>query len=95
MSKLFAVYILASARNGTIYIGVTNNLKRRVWEHKEKLVEGFTAQYGIDKLVYYEVCDNPEAAIRREKQLKNLVRRKKINLIEEQNKNWADLYYSL
>ncbi|MEK7481308.1 MAG: GIY-YIG nuclease family protein [Patescibacteria group bacterium] len=86
---------MASARNGTIYIGVTNNLKRRVWEHKEKLVEGFTAQYGIDKLVYYEVCDNPEAAIRREKQLKNLVRRKKINLIEEQNKNWADLYYSL
>lgn len=95
MSKLFAIYILASQRNGTLYVGVTNNLKRRVWEHKQKLVEGFTIDYGVDKLVYYEVCDNVEAAIQREKQLKNLVRRKKIDLIEQQNKNWEDLYYSL
>lgn len=95
MSKLFAIYILTSQRNGTLYVGVTNNLKRRVWEHKQKLAKGFTADYGVDKLVYYEVCDNAEAAIQREKQLKNLVRRKKLALIEQNNPRWEDIYYSL
>lgn len=95
MSKLFAIYILASQRNGTLYVGVTNNLKRRIWEHKQKLVEGFAADYDVDQLVYYEVCDNAEAAIQREKQLKNLVRRKKLALIEQNNPRWEDLYYSL
>ena len=87
----YYVYILTNGRNKLLYIGVTNDLKRRVYEHKRKLLEGFTADYVIDKLVYYEVCHSAEDAIRREKQLKKWRREKKINLIERMNPYWKDL----
>lgn len=75
----------------TIYIGVTNNLNRRVFEHKNKLIEGFTKKYNLTKVVYYESCNSIEDAIHREKQLKNWHRQRKINLIESVNKEWKDL----
>ena len=90
--KQFCVYILASKRNGTLYIGVTSGLARRVWQHKQKMVEGFSKRYGIDKLVYYEVHEDGAAAIYREKQLKKWNRAWKIDLIEEANPEWRDLY---
>jgi putative endonuclease len=89
------VYILASRRYGTLYIGVTSNLVQRVWQHKEGLVEGFTKEYGVKNLVYYEVCDNMHGAITREKQLKKFSREKKIALIQKQNPLWTDLYPSI
>ncbi len=89
----YYVYILASKRNGTLYIGVTNNLLNRNWQHKQKESENsFTARYNVNKLVYYEVCSDIRAAIAREKQLKNWKREWKIKLIEEENKVWRDLY---
>lgn len=75
----------------TLYIGVTNDLNRRIFEHKNKLIEGFTKKYNLTKLVYYETCNNIEDAIHREKQLKNWHRQWKINLIETVNKEWKDL----
>ena len=78
-----------------MYIGVTNDLIRRVYEHKEKLVPGFTKEYGIDKLVYYEVFDDPDSAIAREKRLKRWRRGWKVELIERDNPNWDDLYSEL
>jgi len=81
--------------NTTIYIGVTNNLLRRVYEHKQKLVPGFTAEYNLTKLVYFEVYEDIKLAIAREKSLKNLVRRKKNLLIEKENPYWKDLYDSI
>jgi len=90
--RQYYVYILASKRNGTLYIGVTNDLVKRVWEHKQKLVEGFTKQYRVDKLVHYEVTENIESAIVREKQLNNWHRQWKKNLIESKNPAWQDLY---
>jgi len=90
--KNYYVYILASKRNGTIYTGVTNDLLRRVYEHKNDLVEGFTRRYGVHRLVYYEKCDNAEAAIQREKRLKFWHRKWKIRMIEERNPEWEDLY---
>ncbi|KAA3635162.1 MAG: GIY-YIG nuclease family protein [Calditrichaeota bacterium] len=95
MLKTYFVYILASKKNGTLYIGVTNDLKRRVSEHKNKLVKGFTSQYNIDKLIYYEMTENISAAIVREKQLKKWKRSYKLALIEENNPMWEDLYSSL
>jgi putative endonuclease len=95
MEKIFYVYILSSKRNGTLYIGVTSNLIKRVWEHKNKLVEGFTEKYGVDKLVYYEQFQDAEYAIRREKRLKKYNRKWKIDLIEKVNPNWKDLYEGL
>jgi putative endonuclease len=89
------VYILASQRNGTLYIGITDNLLRRVWEHKHQLVEGFTNRYEIHHLVYYEVYEDPESVIAREKQLKEWRRNWKLELIEEKNPDWKDLYNSL
>jgi len=86
------VYILFSNRNGSLYTGVTSNLARRVYEHKNKLVEGFTSRYGIDKLGYYEVCENIKDAIEREKQIKGSSRKKKLELIEKDNPGWKDLY---
>ena len=86
------VYILASKQNGTLYVGVTSALTKRVWEHKEKVTGGFTARYGVDRLVYYELHGSAEAAIRREKQLKKWNRAWKIRLIEKRNPNWRDLY---
>jgi len=92
---VFFVYLLASNPYGTLYIGLTANLSRRVWEHKNKLVPGFTAKYGVDRLVWFEVHDNHEAALRREKQIKEWRRDWKINLIESNNRHWVDLYQDL
>ena len=91
----YYVYILASQRNGTLYLGMTDNLVRRVWEHKNDLVEGFTKKYGVHRLVWYEVADTPLAAIAREKQLKEWNRAWKLRLIEEMNPGWKDLYGDL
>lgn len=90
--KTYTVYILASKRNGTLYIGVTNDLNRRVYEHKEKLVKGFTSKYDVSMLVYYEVHEDTRAAIQREKQLKKWNRKWKLRLIELHNPHWLDLY---
>lgn len=87
----YYVYILASKRNGTLYVGVTNDLVRRFFEHKEKLIKGFTSKYNVDKLVYYEETDDVGAAINREKQLKKWRRKWKLDLIEKDNPNWRDL----
>ena len=87
-----AVYILASRRNGTLYIGVTSNLRRRIWEHKNDVAEGFTKKYGVHTLVFYELHAGMNAAITREKQLKKWNRAWKLRLIEEQNPDWRDLY---
>ncbi len=92
MNKQFYVYILASKRNGTLYIGVTSNIIQRVWQHKQQSVDGFTKKYNIKDLVYFEVHDNAENAIKREKQLKKWRRAWKIKLIEENNQEWNDLY---
>jgi putative endonuclease len=89
------VYLLASERYGTLYVGLTTDLSRRVWEHKSKLVAGFTAKYGVDRLVWFEIHDDREAALRREKQIKEWKRDWKINLIEQNNPHWEDLYPSL
>ena len=86
------VYILASERNGTLYIGVTSDLVKRVWEHKSDFVEGFTKQHQVHTLVWYEVHENMESAITREKQLKEWKRQWKIALIEKSNPYWNDLY---
>ena len=92
MEKYYYTYILGSQRNGTLYIGVTSNLVKRVWEHKNDLVEGFTSRYGVHTLVYFEQHRDIEAAIRREKRLKEWQRQWKIDLIEKENPNWTDLY---
>lgn len=89
------VYILANQKNGTLYIGVTNNLQRRILEHKLEITKGFTNKYKIHLLVYYEIVDNIEIAILREKQLKWWKREWKINLIESKNPEWKDLYKEL
>ncbi|QVL45853.1 MAG: GIY-YIG nuclease family protein [Methylophilaceae bacterium] len=89
------VYILASERNGTLYIGVTSDLVKRVWEHQSDFVEGFTKKYKVHHLVWYEIHDNMEAAINREKQLKEWKRQWKITLIEKTNPYWNDLYASI
>ena len=86
------VYILASERNGTLYIGVTSDLVKRIWEHKSDFVEGFTKQHQVHTLVWYEVHENMESAITREKQLKEWKRQWKIELIEKINPYWNDLY---
>ncbi len=90
--KCYWVYILASQIGGTLYVGVTNNLVRQVYEHRMGLVEGFTKQYGVHRLVYFEQFDDIEQAILREKRLKSWKRAWKIQLIEENNPNWDDLY---
>ncbi|MBP1711445.1 MAG: nuclease [Deltaproteobacteria bacterium] len=83
---------MASGRNGTLYIGVTSDLVRRVWEHKNNLVEGFTRRYNVHHLVWYELHGNINSAIEREKKMKEWKRAWKLKLIEEQNPNWNDLY---
>jgi len=89
------VYILSSGRNGTLYIGVTSNLVKRVFEHKMKLIQGFTSQYNVDRLVYFEKYDDIVVAIQREKRLKSWLRRWKIRLIEKNNPYWQDLFDQL
>ena len=86
------VYILFNKRNGTLYTGVTSDLVKRIYEHKSKAVDGFTKKYGVDKLGYYEVFDEIEEAIKREKIIKGGSRTKKLNLIESVNPDWKDLY---
>ena len=90
--KQFYVYILTNHSRTTLYCGVTNNLKRRTWEHKQDLVEGFTQKYQIHNLVYYEIFDDPENAILREKQIKNYSRKKKEEMILKFNPKVQDLY---
>jgi putative endonuclease len=90
-----AVYILASQRNGTLYIGVTSDLVQRIWQHKNDVVEGFTKEYGVHMLVWYELHEDMESAIIREKRLKKWNRAWKLRLIEEMNPDWKDLYDSI
>ena len=91
----YYVYILASRRDGAIYVGVTNDIVRRVYEHRIKTVPGFTSKYNITQLVWYEVYDDPTSAISREKELKKWKRSWKVALIEAQNPLWKDLYESI
>jgi putative endonuclease len=90
-----AVYILASKRNGTLYIGVTSDLVKRIWEHKNDFVAGFTKRYGIHTLVWYELHESMQSAIEREKKLKEWKRAWKLELIEAGNPNWHDLYETI
>ena len=90
--KLPCVYILASGRHGTLYIGVTSDLPKRIWQHKSHLVPGFSDKYDVTKLVWYEPHDRIDSAVLREKQLKEWQREWKIRLIEERNAEWRDLY---
>ena len=95
MKEDFYIYILASQRRGTLYIGVTSDLVKRAYEHKNGRADGFTKKYKIYRLVYYEVIRNAKAALSREKQMKKWNRLWKIKLIEEHNPEWVDLYDSL
>lgn len=88
----YYVYILTNFKNTVLYTGVTNDLVRRVYEHKQKMVAGFTQKYNVDKLVYFEILQDPENAIKREKTIKNLLRSKKIDLIKIKNPEFTDLY---
>jgi putative endonuclease len=92
MKKQPAVYILSNQRHGTLYIGVTSNLVLRIWQHKNNLVAGFSQKYTLHKLVYFELLDDMDTAIVREKRLKKWNRKWKIGLIEEKNPEWNDLY---
>jgi len=94
-TRQFYVYILCSKRNGTLYIGVTSDLVKRIYEHKNDLVGGFTKKYGIHRLVWYETHDSAESAITREKQLKKWKRTWKLKLIEQNNPKWNDLYENI
>jgi putative endonuclease len=95
MERQPSVYIMASKRNGTLYIGVTSNLIKRIWEHKRNVVEGFTKKYGVHTLVWYEVHETMDSAIQREKALKKWRRKLKLDLIESFNPDWQDLYKSI
>ena len=95
MNKHPAVYILASKRNGTLYIGVTSDLVKRIWEHKNNVVDGFTKRYGIHNLVWYEMHESMQSAIEREKKLKDWKRAWKLDLIEKENPDWQDLYTAI
>ena len=94
-SKQYFVYILAKGRNSTFYVGMTSDLQKRIWEHKQGVVYGFTKKYGIKTLVYYEIFDDPENAIKREKELKKWKRVWKMRIIEEMNPEWEDLYETI
>ena len=91
----YYIYLMASQKNGTLYLGETNDLPRRVWQHKNDVLEGFTKKYRVHILVWYETTTDIEVAIQREKQMKKWRRQWKINLIEEENPNWCDLYETL
>ncbi|HWP92907.1 MAG TPA: GIY-YIG nuclease family protein [Thermodesulfobacteriota bacterium] len=92
---IYYVYIMSNKKNGTLYIGVTNDLSRRVYEHKNDMIEGFTKKYGLHTLVYFEQMEDVHSAIQREKRLKKWNRRWKIELIEKLNPEWMDLYEEL
>ena len=93
--RRYWVYILTNKNRTVLYTGVTNDLKRRTWQHREQVHDGFTKRYNVNKLVYYEVCSNPRSAIAREKQIKAGSRQKKIDLINGLNPEWRDLYEEL
>jgi putative endonuclease len=93
--KSYFVYILASKRNGTLYIGITNDLAKRVYAHRQNLIDGFTKKYGVHKLVYFEETNDVNEAILREKRIKKWKREWKIKLIEKENPEWKDLYYDI
>jgi putative endonuclease len=95
LQKQPAVYILTNKSNNVLYVGVTSDLIKRIYEHKNHVMEGFTAKYNVTKLVYFELCDEMETAITREKVLKGWKRSKKISLIEKENATWQDLYEDL
>ncbi|MEW6376996.1 MAG: GIY-YIG nuclease family protein [Thermodesulfobacteriota bacterium] len=95
MGQQYYVYIMTNKNNRVLYTGITNDLKRRVYEHKEKFVEGFTKKYNVSKLVYYEIFEDPENAILRGKKIKGGSRNKKIDLINGMNRGWNDLYGEL
>ena len=95
MEKQFYIYILSSNNHNVLYTGITNDLIRRVYEHKNKIVQGFTAKYNVNKLVYYEILFDPISAIEREKKIKGGSRKKKVILIESKNREWDDLYLGL
>ena len=95
MQKQYYVYILASKRNGTLYTGMTSNLHKRIWQHKNKFIPGFTEKYKVTNLVYYEIHEDPVEAITREKQIKKWNRAWKMKLIETENPEWCDLFESL
>jgi len=95
LTKQYYVYILASKRNGTLYIGVTSDIIKRVYEHKNGLIAGFTKKYNVHMLVFYEIHSDINQAIIREKQIKKWKRQWKLNLIEKSNPEWNDLYYNL
>ncbi len=95
MSKQPAVYILASKRNGTLYIGMTSDLIKRIWEHKNNMVEGFTKRYDVHHLVWYELHESMQSAIEQEKRLKEWKRVWKLELIENSNPSWLDLYNTI
>lgn len=92
MDKYFAVYIMASGRNGTLYTGISSDLIKRVWEHRDGVVDGFTKQYGVKNLVWYEIYEDPVTAITREKNIKKWKRGWTLKLIEEKNPDWKDLF---
>ena len=95
MEKIGYTYIITNKKYGTLYIGVTSNLVKRIYEHKQKIVSGFSKQYNLNKLIYFETHNSIEDAIKREKQLKNWQRQWKIDLIEKENPNWNDLYETI
>lgn len=95
MERQFYIYILSNQNNTVLYVGITNDLVRRIYEHKNKLCKGFTKKYNVDKLVYYETCDDHLSAIAREKQIKAGSRKKKISLVESMNTEWVDLYSAI
>ena len=94
-NKQYYIYLLGNKNNTTIYTGITSDLKRRIWEHKNKTTKGFSSKYNLYKLLYYEIYQDPENAIIREKQIKSGSREKKIELIESMNPKWIDLYGNL
>ncbi len=94
-NKQYYIYLLGNKNNTTIYTGITSDIKRRIWEHKNKITKGFSSKYNLYKLLYYEIYQDPENAIIREKQIKSGSREKKIELIESMNPKWIDLYDNL
>ena len=95
MERQPCVYILASKKRGTLYTGVTSNLVRRIWEHKNNLVAGFTSRYSVHNLVWYEMSDTMDSVIQKEKEIKNWKRKWKIELVEQSNPEWRDLYFNI
>ena len=93
--KSYFVYIACSQKNGTLYIGITDDLIRRIYEHKNKLIDGFTKKYDVDKLIYYEEFTDVDFAIESEKKLKKLSRERKLKIITDNNSDWEDLYFKI